>query len=437
MKYECDIFSNGELVLSRDAGRVRASELATILKRIPAGCSVRSSAPVAEYVPLLAAAEKSERALVVGRGPSDGPWVADISGSNAVPEVAGEFAPLPNALGVTAAFWTSGSTGPAKLILHTADAMSYQADATYSLLGLTTPRWGVALPLDHAYGYSVANLARTHGRQLHWYSSTSIKKLAKSVAMGAIDTLDTIPIIWDYLLQMARRDPVVMAGLRGLALRGVGGQLLAPDLAHSFAEIDAPLHDGYGLTEAGPNVAINVSDTYVHGTVGRPLPGTKLRVEADELFVRSPSVSPFIWRNGRVERNPSVDENGWLQTGDVAHFDDVLTIRGRTDFMLQQAGEKTAPESIESSLRFGLNPGETVFVTSVGTNRHGDELLAVIVAPPAAAEDALRRVRLNASKLQRPFRINRFVRIAEGDLSLTPLGKVNRTALAGRRWLED
>ncbi|WP_431030785.1 AMP-binding protein [Plantibacter sp. RU18] len=296
--YRCDIFVNGDISLPRDRGRELAATFADSLERLPVGYAVRVGPSAPEYVPLISAAEAAGRAVLVGSGTADEPVAVELALGAEAPMPADPGPLLDPVFGIGAGFWTSGTTGNPRLVLHTYQALSYQAEATASLLRFSSVRWGVSLPLDHAYGYSVANLARTFGSELHWFSPTSTKKLARSLAAGELDTLDTIPRMWKFILDLARRDPAVMRGLRGLLLRGVGGQLLAPNLALAFEQADAPLNDGYGLTEAGPNVAINVSASYESGSVGRPLPGTELRVVEGELLSEKPvglSVAMAKW----------------------------------------------------------------------------------------------------------------------------------------------
>lgn len=153
--------------------------------------------------------------------------------------------------------------------------------------------------------------------------------------------------------------------------------------------------------------------------------------------MRSPSVSRLLWQNGRVCNNPQVDSQGWLKTGDAAELDNVLTIRGRFDFLLQQAGEKIAPEAVESVLREGMPEGAAVYVTSVGTTSRGDDLIALVTAPTGLAETAVARARSNARGLRTPFRVNRFAAVSDTDITVSTLGKVDRAALACRRWIKE
>ena len=92
--------------------------------------------------------------------------------------------------------------------------------------------------------------------------------------------------------------------------------------------MDKPLLDGYGLSEAGPNVAINGPNNFRVGTVGKALEGTMLKVtEEGELLVKSPSIIKSYLRG----KNKIIDELGWLHTGDLVRIDQdgYLIVKGR------------------------------------------------------------------------------------------------------------
>jgi long-chain acyl-CoA synthetase len=66
-----------------------------------------------------------------------------------------------------------------------------------------------------------------------------------------------------------------------------GGAPLGKDLATWFADIGIVIHEGYGLTETSPVIAINVPGAHKIGTVGKPLKNVEIRIADDgELLVR-------------------------------------------------------------------------------------------------------------------------------------------------------
>ena len=70
-----------------------------------------------------------------------------------------------------------------------------------------------------------------------------------------------------------------------------GGAPLGERLGHFYRGIGMPVLEGYGLTETTAAVTVNVPDGLRVGSVGRPLPGTTVRVDDDgELLVRGGQV---------------------------------------------------------------------------------------------------------------------------------------------------
>ena len=110
---------------------------------------------------------------------------------------------------------------------------------------------------------------------------------------------------------------------------------------------------GYGLTEAAPNVLCLPPEDAMRkmGSAGKPYPFVDVRLGAEaELQVRGPNVFPGYWRN--PEATAAVLRDGWLHTGDVAEVDDegCYRIRGRLKDMYISGGENVYPAEVESVL---------------------------------------------------------------------------------------
>ncbi|MCC2655998.1 MAG: AMP-forming long-chain acyl-CoA synthetase [Panacagrimonas sp.] len=159
-----------------------------------------------------------------------------------------------------------------------------------------------------------------------------------------------------------------------------GGAALSPQIGRTFAALGVPLLQGYGLTEAGPVVSVNRIDDNDPASVGTPLSGVEIRIEATgELSVRSPSVMIGYW-NDDVATRDAIDDAGWLRSGDkVSRLDtDRIYLVGRfKELLVTATGEKASPADIESRLR-ELSLIEQVMV--VGEAR--PYLTALIVPQP-------------------------------------------------------
>jgi long-chain acyl-CoA synthetase len=149
----------------------------------------------------------------------------------------------------------------------------------------------------------------------------------------------------------------VRAGMGGKAEEFIsGGAPLGRELAEWYADIGIPIHEGYGLTETSPVIAVNTPAAYKLGTVGKPLANLEVRLADDgEVLVRGPSVFKGYWNRPAETGDAFVD--GWFKTGDIGQFDSegYLSITDRKKDLIKTSGGKfIAPQPIESSLK--LNP---------------------------------------------------------------------------------
>ena len=96
---------------------------------------------------------------------------------------------------------------------------------------------------------------------------------------------------------------------------------MGKELAAWYASIGIRIHEGYGLTETSPVIAINTPRAHKIGTVGRPLSNVEVRIADDsEILVRGPSVFRAYWNRSDETRSAFVD--GWFKTGDIGQLDE-------------------------------------------------------------------------------------------------------------------
>jgi long-chain acyl-CoA synthetase len=120
-----------------------------------------------------------------------------------------------------------------------------------------------------------------------------------------------------------------------------GGAPLAKELAEWYASIGIRIHEGYGLTETSPVIAINTPKAHKLGTVGRPLENVEVRIAEDhEIMVRGPSVFRAYWNRPDETRDAFLD--GWFKTGDIGQIDEdgFLSVTDRKKDLLKTSGGK-------------------------------------------------------------------------------------------------
>ncbi|WP_327137362.1 AMP-dependent synthetase/ligase [Streptomyces sp. NBC_01340] len=154
-------------------------------------------------------------------------------------------------------------------------------------------------------------------------------------------------------------DPLVYRRIRN-ALGGkvryaiCGGSPLGRRLAAFYAGAGIEIYEGYGLTESTAAATVTPPLKPRLGTVGWPLPGTRVRIAGDgEILLSGEQIFRGYWdpnAGGVVDAAP----DGWFATGDIGELDDegYLTITGRKKEILITAGGKSvAPAPLEDWLR--------------------------------------------------------------------------------------
>jgi long-chain acyl-CoA synthetase len=132
-----------------------------------------------------------------------------------------------------------------------------------------------------------------------------------------------------------------------------GGAPLGERLAHFYRGIGLPVLEGYGLTETTGALTVNLPDDQRIGTVGRPFPGTSVRVDDDgELLFRGGQVFRGYWN--QPASTAAAMANGWLHTGDVGEVDDDGFVRitaRKKEILVTAGGKNVAPTVLEDRIR--------------------------------------------------------------------------------------
>jgi long-chain acyl-CoA synthetase len=133
-----------------------------------------------------------------------------------------------------------------------------------------------------------------------------------------------------------------------------GGAPLGARLGHFFRGIGITVLEGYGLTETTAGATLNLTDKVKIGSVGRPIPGTTIRIAEDgEVLIKGPIVFRGYWKNEQATKETFTDD-GFFKSGDLGRLDDdgFLYIVGRKKELIVTAGGKNvAPAVLEDRLR--------------------------------------------------------------------------------------
>lgn len=335
------------------------------------------------------------------------------------------------------AFATSGSTGESKTVLLSGSGMEYQVHATSERMGITeSDCLLLCVPLSHAYGFSVWRIAAARGAKIVINSRVQPYTIVSDVRRHEATSLDGVPGMYRMLLRKAKGERQARLALRSLRIRGCGGEILPAAMQSQFLQVvGAAIHDGYGLTEAGPNVALNAPDDTRMGTVGRPLGGVSLRLDADtsEILVRSPStVSGYFEGDGM-----SIQYGTWIRTGDIGEVDPdgYLRVRGRLRETIHLNGEVMAPQALEMHLESLDFVEEAAISATRGPDEHRDRVHVFLVLAKRRRQPPSRTVIHSSVARVLPAGLRPHVTVLHEGIPRTASGKVDRRKL--RLQVED
>ncbi|MBN2343893.1 MAG: long-chain fatty acid--CoA ligase [Deltaproteobacteria bacterium] len=132
-----------------------------------------------------------------------------------------------------------------------------------------------------------------------------------------------------------------------------GGAPLQQEIIEFFHAAGLLIIEGYGMTENASLTHHNRIRNYKFGTVGLPLAETEVLIADDgEILLRGPGVMKG-YQNLPKDTAETIDEGGWLHTGDIGVIDDegFLKITDRKkDIIVTSGGKNIAPAPIEAHL---------------------------------------------------------------------------------------
>jgi long-subunit acyl-CoA synthetase (AMP-forming) len=220
------------------------------------------------------------------------------------------------------------------------------------------------------------------------------------------------------------------------------GSVAFPRAVHEFfCAIGLPIVEGWGMSETTALGAINEIGNVRIGSVGRALPGSELKLEADgELVIRGPQVMRG-YRRDPERTAAALAPDGWLRTGDVGRFDPegrLQIVDRKKELIINAAGKNMSPANIEEKLK-SASPwiGQAC---CIGDGRAYNVALIVLDRDICAAHLAARGLDpAAASDLGEDAEVIAAVETAiEGaNARLARIEQIKRYALLTDEWLPD
>lgn len=315
---------------------------------------------------------------------------------------------------------TGGTTsGSGNHAVHSWAGLSYQSEATTNLLGWTENDVVVAsLNPQHAYGYSVVRLWHDIGFHLVITSGPDPRTICSQVQRHHATALEAFPRLFGAVLRSGRSSEAMLDALRSLRHCGCGGEKLSFAVERDLEACGIEIHNGYGLTECGPNVSLSTAGIRKPGSVGRVLEGTTIQANPEgELVVRSPS-GLVGWLHGerREPRDP-------IPTGDLGSVDDdgFVFVQGRRCFELNAGGLRVSAEAIEEPFR-AVAGVRAACAVNFWDSDQGRERIALVVESSVGEE----RLQLASARRSLPQSLRPALVMVVHELPLTQVGKLDR-----------
>ncbi len=237
-----------------------------------------------------------------------------------------------------------------------------------------------ALPMFHSLGLGAATiLPLVNGMSVFFYPTPLHYRIVPELVYDRNSTIifgtDTF---FNGYAKMAH--PYDFYSIR---LAVSGGERVKDDTFKLWSEkFGVRILEGYGATEASPVIACNTPMHFKRGSVGRPMPGVDVRLEAvpgietgGDLFAKGDNIMLGYLK----EDKPGVlqaPRDGWYDTGDIVDIDDegYIFIKGRAKRFAKIGGEMVSLAAVENEL-FKLWPENKVGVTTVPDPKKGETLV--------------------------------------------------------------
>ncbi len=296
------------------------------------------------------------------------------------------------------------------------------------------------LPFFHIYGMVVVMSACLRaGATIITMPRFDLDEFLAAVSGHRVGRAYLVPPI---ILALARHPAVERYDLTALEYICSGAAPLGEETARACARrIGCEVFQGYGLTETSPVTHMNGRrDASRIGTVGPPVPNTEMCIvdletgerlgpgREGEVWVRGPQVmAGYLGRREDTAR--TIDEEGWLHTGDVGRADEegYLTIVDRAKELIKYKGYQVPPAELEEVLLGHPSVRDAAVIPSPDEEAGEVPKAFVVAAEPVTAEEIMEWVAERVA----PYKKLRRVEFIE-TIPKSPSGKILRRVLVAR-----
>jgi len=255
--------------------------------------------------------------------------------------------------------YTSGLTGkPLGAVLTHKNLFSQSNLLREVVAGTENDRGLCVIPLFHSFG-AVANMLAIFrlGASVVMMDQFHIESIFKSIENEKITYIAAVPRLFIGMLLQENPNGHDFSSLRVCITGGSAmPHKLIPDFDKKF---NAPLLEGYGLTEASPVCSVNrIGKVQKYGSIGIPIPGVTAKIvdengvelpasDTGELIIQGVNVMKGYYKDDLATSD--VIRGNWLYTGDLARIDGdgYIFLTGRKKRMIINSGFNVYPREIE------------------------------------------------------------------------------------------
>ena len=332
--------------------------------------------------------------------------------------------------------YTSGTTGVPKGILYTHKMLFWNSiNTTQSLLITNETITLNCMPLFHTGGWNVLLTPVLHrGGTIIMFKKFDALAVLNCIVEEKLDLFMSVPTMLKMMVELPEFQK---ADINCLQYIIVGGESMPLNLIDIFHKKGVPIRQGYGLTEAGPNLtSLHQNDAHKkQGSIGKPNFYVEIRIFAEdgkdalvncpgEILIGGPMVMDGYWQNEEMTRQ--VKMGRWLRTGDIGKFDTegFIYILDRKKNMYISGGENVYPAEVERVLLQHKAIKEAV-VVAFPHKKWGECGIAFIVAKtPMTIEELKNYCREHLAKFKIPAQFSFVDIIPKNDT-----GKIDRNVI--------
>lgn len=340
---------------------------------------------------------------------------------------------------ITMLLYTGGTTGGLKAAMIPYRQVIWNAINTIISWGLTPADISpVFFPFFHTGGWHVITIP------LYMLRGTLVlvKKFDPDEAIDIIQKERcTVVIGVPTMFHMMAKSPKFKnADFSSVRFFKSGGGMSPPELVKIYWDKGVKYFQGYGLTEAGPNLLYTPEDTMreKYMSVGKQGFFVQLKVikengeeakpgEIGELYVKGPVVFAGYWKRPK-ETSETITADGWVKTGDLFMFDEdgYYYFVERKKFMIKTGGENVYPSEVEEAIRG--HPGVDEVAVFGVPDPKWIEAVAAVIKPKPGMNVTSDEIRSHLKKVLASYKIPKYIWIVD-EIPKTAVGKIDYSYL--------